>query len=197
MDLTGLLNDTLSGNTVSQISQAIGADESSTSSAIQAALPMLLGGLANNSASEQGASSLMGAIDRDHDGSVLDDIGGLIAGQVGGGAGNGAGILGHIFGGTQAPVEQAVSQSSGLDMSKVGPLLAILAPIVMGAIGRARQQSNVGTSDLGGLLGGAAQQMGGGSDLMGMLGGLLDRDGDGSAVDDVMGMLGGMLGGRR
>lgn len=197
MDLTGLLNDTLSGNTVSQISQAIGADESSTSSAIQAALPMLLGGLANNSSSEQGASSLLGAIDRDHDGSVLDDIGGLIAGQVGGGAGNGAGILGHIFGGTQAPVEQAVSQSSGLDMSKVGPLLAILAPIVMGAIGRARQQSNVGTSDLGGLLGGAAQQMGGGSDLMGMLGGLLDRDGDGSAVDDVMGMLGGMLGGRR
>ncbi|MGE0885059.1 MAG: DUF937 domain-containing protein [Blastocatellales bacterium] len=197
MDLTGLLNDTLSGNTVSQISQAIGADESSTSSAIQAALPMLLGGLANNSSSEQGASSLLGAIDRDHDGSVLDDIGGLIAGQVGGGAGNGTGILGHIFGGTQAPVEQAVSQSSGLDMSKVGPLLAILAPIVMGAIGRARQQSNVGTSDLGGLLGGAAQQMGGGSDLMGMLGGLLDRDGDGSAVDDVMGMLGGMLGGRR
>lgn len=197
MDLSGILNDTLGGNTVSQISQAIGADESSTSSAIQAALPMLLGGLANNSSSDQGASSLMGAIDRDHDGSVLDDIGGLIAGQVGGRAGNGAGILGHIFGGSQAPVEQAVSQSSGLDMSKVGPLLAILAPIVMGAIGRSRQQGNVGTSDLGGLLGGAAQQMGGGSDLMGMLGGLLDRDGDGSAVDDVMGMLGGMLGGRR
>lgn len=197
MDLTGLLNDTLSGNTVSQISQAIGADESSTSSAIQTALPILLGGLANNSSSEQGASSLLGAIDRDHDGSVLDDIGGLIAGNMGGRASNGAGILGHIFGGSQAPVEQTVSQSSGLDMSKVGPLLAILAPIVMGAIGRARQQSNVGTSDLGGLLGGAAQQMGGGSDLMGMLGGLLDRNGDGSAVDDVMGMLGGMLGGRR
>ncbi len=197
MDLTGLLNNTLSGSTVSQISQAIGADESSTSSAIQTALPMLLGGLANNSTSEQGASSLLGAIDRDHDGSVLDDIGSLIAGQVGGSTGNGAGILGHIFGGSQTPVEQAVSQSSGLDASKVGPLLAILAPIVMGAIGRARQQGNVGTSDLGGLLGGAAQQMGGGSDLMGMLGGLLDRDGDGSAVDDVMGMLGGMLGGRR
>ncbi len=197
MDLTGILQDALSGNNVSQISQAIGADESSTSSAIQAALPMLLGGLANNSASEQGAAGILGAIDRDHDGSVLDDIGGLIAGNFGGKAANGAGILGHIFGGQQSGVEQTVSQASGLDMNKIGPLLAILAPIVMGAIGRARHSGEVGTSDLGGLLGGAAQSMGGGSDLLGMLGGLLDRNRDGSAVDDVMGMIGGMLGGRR
>ncbi len=197
MDLTGILNDVLSGDNVGQISQAIGADEGSTSSAIQTALPILLGGLANNSSSEEGASGLLGAIDRYHDGSVLDDIGGLIAGQIGGGAGNGAGILGHIFGGQQGGVEQAVSQASGLDMGKIGPLLAILAPIVMGAIGRARQGGQVGTSDLGGLLGGAAQQMGGGSDLMGMLGGMLDRNHDGSAVDDVVGMIGGMLSGRK
>lgn len=198
MDLTGILQDALGGNTVGQISQAIGADESSTSSAIQAALPMLLGGLANNSSNEEGASGLLGAIDRDHDGSVLDDIGGLIAGNIGGGAGNGAGILGHIFGGQQDTVAQGVSQASGLDMGKVGPLLAILAPVVMGAIGRSRQSSGVGASDLGGLLAGAAQSMGGGnSGLMGMLGGMLDRNNDGSAVDDVVGMIGGMLSGRR
>ncbi|MBP6823530.1 MAG: DUF937 domain-containing protein [Acidobacteria bacterium] len=198
MDLTGILNDVLSGDNVGQISQAIGADEGSTSNAIQAALPMILGGLANNSSSEEGASGLLGAIDRDHDGSVLDDIGGLIAGQIGGGAGNGAGILGHIFGGQHDTVAQGVSQASGLDMGKVGPLLAILAPIVMGAIGRSRQSSGVGTSDLGGLLAGAAQSMGGGnSGLMGMLGGMLDRNHDGSAVDDVVGMIGGMLSGRR
>jgi len=197
MNLTGLLNDALGGGTVNQISQAIGADESTTNNAIQAALPMLLGGLANNTASEGGASALAGALDRDHDGSVLDDIGSLVAGQFGGNTANGLGILGHIFGGGIPTVERGVSQASGLDISKVGPLLAILAPIVMGAIGRTRQQANVETSDLGGLLGGAAQQMGGGSDLMGRLGGLLDRDGDGSAVDDVVGMLGGLLGGRR
>jgi hypothetical protein len=197
MNLTGLLNDALSGDTVSQISQTIGADEGTTSNAIQTALPILLGGLANNSATEEGASGLMGALERDHDGSVLDNIGGLLSGNFGGSAANGLGILGHIFGGQQGTVAEGVSQSSGLDMSKVGPLLAILAPIVMGAIGRARQQEGVGTSDLGGLLGGAAQQMGGGSDLMGMLGNILDRDRDGSAIDDVAGMLGGMLGGRR
>jgi hypothetical protein len=197
MNLTGLLNDALSGDTVSQISQTIGEDEGTTSNAIQTALPILLGGLANNSSTEEGAAQLAGALDRDDHSSVLDNLGGLLGGAFGGKASNGAGILGHIFGGSQGGVEQAVSRSSGLDMSKVGPLLAILAPIVMGAIGRTRQQEGVGTSDLGGLLGGAAQQMGGGSDLMGMLGGMLDRNRDGSAVDDVVGMLGGLLGGRR
>lgn len=190
MNLTGLLGEALGGGTISQISQAIGEDESTTSTAIQAALPMLVGGLANNAQSEQGASSLLNALNNDHDGSVLDNIGGLIASAAGGG-GAGAGILGHIFGGQQGHVEQGVSAASGMDMSKVGPLLAMLAPIVMGALGRAnQQQGGMDTSSLAGLLGGASQQMSSGSPLLGMLGNLLDRNHDGSAVDDIIGMAG-------
>src|SRR5258706_2897296 len=170
MDLTGILNDALSGEAVSQISQTIGADESSTSSAIQAALPMLLGGLAHQSSTDEGASALAGALERDQHSSVLDNLGGLIGGMLGGNAANGEGILGHIFGGQQDNVTQGVSQASGLDMSKVGPLLAILAPIVMGAIGRAHNSSGGDTGSLAGMLGGAAQQAGAGSWLMGILG---------------------------
>ncbi len=194
MNLTGLLSDALNSNTISQISQQIGADEGTTSSAIQAALPMLLGGLANNSANETGAASLLGALDRDHDGSVLDDLGGFLGNFS---SGSGAGILGHIFGGQQGTVEQGVSQASGLDMGKVGPLLMMLAPIVMGALGRTHREQGLGAGDLAGLLGGATQQMGSGSPLMDMLSSVLDRDRDGSAIDDVAGMIGGFLGGRR
>jgi hypothetical protein len=194
MNLTGLLEDALSGDTVSQISQTIGADENTTSSAIQSALPILLGGLAQNSSTDHGAESLYGALERDHDGSVLSDLGGLLNGYQ---TGDGAGILGHIFGGQQSRVEQGVSQASGLDMSKVAPLLAILAPLVMGALGRTQREAGVGAGDLAGLLGGATQQMGSNSPLMGVLGQILDRNQDGTAVDDVMGMIGGFLGGRR
>jgi hypothetical protein len=194
MNITGLLSDALNGDTISQISQQLGTDDGTTSNAIQAALPMLLGGLANNSASADGASSLMGALDRNHDGSILDDLGGFLGNFSSGG---GAGILGHIFGGQQGAVEQGVSQASGLDMSKVGPLLMMLAPIVMGALGRARREEGLNTGDLSGMLGGATQQMGGSSGLMGALSNILDRNGDGSAVDDITGMLGGLLGGRR
>lgn len=194
MNLTGLLSEALNNDTVSQISQQIGADEGTTGNAIQAALPMLLGGLANNSASETGAASLLGALDQDHDGSILDDLGGFLGNFS---SGPGAGILGHIFGGSQGAVEQGVSQASGLDMGKVGPLLMMLAPIVMGALGRTQRESGVGAGDLAGLLGGATQQMGSGSGLMGILSSVLDRDHDGSAIDDVAGMIGGFLSGRR
>jgi hypothetical protein len=194
MNLTGLLEDALGGNTVDQISQTIGADQSTTSSAIQAALPLLLGGLARNSQSEAGAESLFGALGRDHDGSVLDDPGSLVSNYE---SGSGLGILGHIFGGQQNRVEQGVSQASGLDMSKVMPLLAILAPVVMGALGRTQREQGLGAGDLAGLLGGATQQSASNSPLMGVLSQVLDRNQDGSAVDDVMGMLGGFLGGRR
>lgn len=195
MNLTGLLSEALGSGTVSQISQTIGADESTTNNAIQAALPMLIGGLARNTQSEDGASSLLNALNKDHDGSVLDDLGGFL----GGGAATsiGSAILGHVLGGRQGQVEQGVSAASGLDMSKVGPLLAMLAPVVMGALGKAnQQQGGMDTSSLAGLLGGAHQEMASGSPILGMLGGLLDQDKDGSALDDILGMAGRMMGGR-
>lgn len=195
MNLTGLLQEALSGSTVSQISQQIGADEETTGNAIQTALPMLLGGLAQNSQSESGAAALLGALDRDHDGSALNDIAGLIGG--GAAAEQGMGILGHIFGGNHDTVAQGVSQASGLDMSKVGPLLAILAPVVMGAVGKTQREQGLGAGDLAGLLGGATQSMSAGSPVMDILSSMLDKNKDGSAVDDVMGMLGGLLGGKK
>ena len=190
--LQGILQNVLNDGTVAQISQAIGADQQATGNAIQSALPALLNGLAANSQSEQGAASLLGALDRDHDGSVLDDIVGLVGGMAQGG-GAGSSIIGHILGGQSGQVAQAISQSSGLDVSKVGPLLSILGPIVMGALGRTRQQAGVGSGDLAGLLSGVTGQLGGG-DLLGMASRMLDRDGDGSAIDDVAGMLGNLLG---
>jgi hypothetical protein len=195
MNLTGLLSEALGGQTVSQISQTIGADENTTNNAIQAALPMLIGGLARNTQSEDGASSLLHALNKDHDGSILDDLGGFLGG--GAATGIGSAILGHVLGGRQGQVEQGVSAASGLDMSKVGPLLAMLAPVVMGALGKAnQQQGGMDTSSLAGLLGGAHQEMASGSPILGMLGGLLDQDKDGSALDDILGMAGRMLGGR-
>lgn len=194
MDLTGLLNSALDGDAIKKISQQLGVEESTTSNAIQAALPMLLGGLANKSASQSGAVSLLDALDRDHDGSILDDLGGFITDYL---SGRGTGILGHIFGGQEGAVERGVSQASGLDQSKVGPLLMMLAPIVMGAIGRARREGGIDAGDLPKELGAAAQQTGGDQGLLGALSSMFDRNQDGSAIDDIAGMLSRAVGGGR
>ncbi|MGH9752508.1 MAG: DUF937 domain-containing protein [Blastocatellia bacterium] len=194
MDLTGLLNNALNSDTVRQISQRLGVDERTTNNAIQYALPMLLGGLANNSASQSGAASLLGALDRDHDGSILDDLGGFLNDYL---SGRGTSILSHIFGGREGAVEQGVSQASGLNLSKVGPLLMMLAPVVLGALGRARREEGVGQDNLSRELSAAAQQTQGNPGLLGALSSMFDVNRDGSAIDDITAMLSKAVGGRR
>jgi hypothetical protein len=181
MNLQALLNETLNAGTIGQISQSLGADEGTTSNAVQAALPLLLGALANNSSTSDGASSLLGALDRDHDGSVLDDVGGYLGNYE---SSNGAGILGHIFGQNQNAVANGVSQASGLDQGSTLKLLLMLAPLVMGALGRSQRQGGIDESGLSGYLGDTSRQMGGST--IGMLSQLLDSNRDGSALDDVL-----------
>jgi hypothetical protein len=194
MDLIALLNNAINSDTIKQISQQLGVDEESTIGAIQAALPMLLGGLANSSSSQSGASALLAALDRDHDGSVLDDLAGYLDDYL---SGRGAGILSHIFGAQEGAVERGVSNASGLDLSKVGPLLMMLAPIVMGALGRARREQGIEAGDLPKELGAATQQTGGDHGLLGALSSMFDMNRDGSAVDDIAGMLSRAVGGGR
>ena len=85
-----------------------------------------------------------------------------------------------------------------MDSGTIGTLLETLAPLVMGALGRARQQDRLDAGSLGGYLGQQREQATAASpDLMGMLGGLLDSNKDGSVVDDLVGLAGKFLGKRR
>src|SRR5688500_20413269 len=134
--LQDLLGQQQGNEAVEQISQNVGADQSAVNTAIQAALPMLINGLANNAATPQGAQSLNTALAQDHDGSVLDNLGGL-GGLIFGGdqtprQADAGGILGHILGSNQGPVVQQASNESGLGAGQVAQILMMLAPIVMG-----------------------------------------------------------------
>ena len=118
--LQDLLGSEQGNQAVDQISQNVGADSSLVNTAIQAALPALINGLASNASSPEGADSLNTALEQDHDGSVLDNLGGLAGAIFGGGqtaappAMNGGGILGHILGDKQDAVAEDVSQKSGI-----------------------------------------------------------------------------------
>ncbi len=202
-DLTGLISQALQGNTLQQLSQQIGAGEQQTQSAAMAALPVLLGAMKRNASTPEGATALTSALQNDHDGSILDQLGSFFGGShQNQRAADGAGILGHILGGEQETVQQGLSQASGLDFSQIAKLLPLLAPIVMGALGRSqRQQPQQGGGGLMDMLSGAttsaSQQAPSG--MMGMLTGFLDKDGDGDIKDDLLkdagsSMLGKILG---
>lgn len=197
MDLLQILQGQLSDDLLDNLSQHIGADKEQTASAASGIFATLLGGLANNASSEQGLSSLGSALDRNHDGSVLDDLMGM-AGSVmqgqGAGATNGMGILGHILGDRQEVAAEQVSQSSGLNISQVMKLMPILAPIVMGVLGKARSAGGLDLGSLAGILMGSTQRAessGGFGDLLGnVLGGVL---GGGQAQPAPQASMGGDL----
>jgi hypothetical protein len=200
--LQDLLGPDQGTQAVEQISQNVGADQSAVNSAINAALPMILSGLANNASTPQGAESLNNALERDQHASVLDDLGGLgsliFGGQQQAAApppqADAGGILGHIFGNQQGQVAEQVSNQSGLGLGQVAQILMMLAPIVMGYLGQQKQQQGVGADGLGGLLGGllgGQQQQAAastGNPMLDMASSMLDSDRDGSAVDDIASM---------
>jgi hypothetical protein len=65
-------------------------------------------------------------------------------------------ILGQVLGDRQPQMQQALSAQTGLDAGSIGGLLALLAPVVMGMIGKKSNASPGGgfsLDDLGSILG--------------------------------------------
>jgi hypothetical protein len=150
-----------------QIAQRIGADPEQTRQAISLALPTLLAGLQGQAVS---GSGLQQAVVQDHDGTILDDISGYLEGSsnLSPRTTDGNGILEHLLGGQQPEVQRTLSSQTGLSMSSIAQLLPLLAPIVMGMLGRhARSQpggsasGSGGLGDLGSILGGLTGGLGG------------------------------------
>jgi Uncharacterized conserved protein len=189
MDLIDLLQSQLSGNVLDQLSNQIGEEKEKTEVATSGIISMLTAALAKNAASPGGASALASALDTDHDGSILDNIGDLLGGNLTNNrAANGAGILRHVLGGKQGNAIDAISKMSGLNSAKTGNLMTMLAPIVLGMLGKQKRETNMDQSGLSDMLSRSVKSATNQRQEMGLLGKLLDRDGDGSVMDDIAGM---------
>lgn len=173
----------LAGDTLHQLAAQAGAEERQVQEAAPVALASLVDGLSRNAAQPQGAESLLGALLRDHDGSVLENLGGFF-GQPD--VQDGQSILGHVFGDRQQRVAEGLSQKTGLDVGSVLQLLATLAPVVMGFLGREQRRQGLGSEGLSNVLRQerevAKSSAPGGLELLAEL---LDRDQDGQVTDDV------------
>ena len=196
-----LLNSDVGKTLINGTSRQLGQNKTRTKSAMNAALPLLLGAMKNNVKTSEGASGLLGALGNErHGGGILDNLESILGGDsidddV---MQDGAGILRHVFQGKEQNVAGAVSKSSGMDAGAAMDALKVAAPVLMGLLGKESRQRKVSDQNgigelLGGLLGGESQQQ------ESLVTQLLDADNDGSVIDDVAGMLlsgGGRRGGR-
>ena len=201
-----LLNSDLGKTIISGVSSQTNQPQNKTQDVLTMALPVLMAAMKRNASTPQGAEGILSAINGKHDGSILDNLGGLFGGGVDENvSADGEKILGHILGNKQQNVQNTLGAKAGMDAGSVAQILKVAAPILMGVIGKQSKQENVNSSSgieglLGGLLKGNSPQQ-----EQSFLESILDADGDGSIIDDVAGMvlggskkkggLGGLLGG--
>jgi len=201
-NLMDLIKSQLTDSVMDQISGKLGADRKQTEVATDNVLASLIEGLARNANQTGGADALANALEKDHDGSLLDNLHDVINGQAEKAnprAANGTGILKHILGGNQSSLMELIGQMSGIGSGKTGNLMTMLAPIVLQMLGKQKRQQNLDTGGLASILANTVNNtrttQGGASG--GLLKSLLDKDGDGSIIDDVAGMVLGKLFGRK
>ncbi|MGB5204329.1 MAG: DUF937 domain-containing protein, partial [Eudoraea sp.] len=80
--LLDLLNSPIGKQVISGVAGQTGQAENKTADVLSMAMPLLLGAMKKNVATPEGAQGLMSALSSKHDGSILDDLGGLFGGGV-------------------------------------------------------------------------------------------------------------------
>ena len=190
--LLDLIQTQLNDSHIDSMSEKIGANPMQTRTAVSQALPLLLGALSSKADSNTGLSFLESMLDKNHDGSALDDIIGMVTGSSGGSAvaPQGQAALKDLVGGQIPALENHIAQNSGLDSSAVAKLLPILAPMVMAALTKAQRAQNLSGKELNSFLhqeGNAISQEASPA-TQSFLSSILDQNHDGSMMDDMMKM---------
>ena len=196
MNLEALLG-LLQGQDLGNLASQVGGNEGEVKNGVMAALPAMLAALGKNAGTEKGAEELNNALEKKHDGSILDNLSGYLSNPD---LKDGAGILNHLFGNQTSNVANAVSQSSGLDTNGSMKMLQMLAPILMGILGQQKKQNNLDAKGLGNLTSMLASNFGseaGAAGIMEAVTNLLDANKDGNVMDDIMGMVGKFFGGNK
>ncbi|MBK7873170.1 MAG: DUF937 domain-containing protein [Saprospiraceae bacterium] len=192
MDLMDLLQGQFSDNVVNFLSEQIGGeDHEKTEAATEGIVSTLIGALAKNASTPEGANALNNALERDHDGGILDDLMGMLSGNQQPTTQktlDGAGILWHLLGDRQSSAANMIGQMSGMDSGKVSSLMTMLAPVVMGVLGKTKKQQGLDVADLAGLLTQTKVQQANQNPTMALITRFLDQDGDGSIMDEVASM---------
>ena len=192
--MSGLVDSILShlnDAQVGAIANQLGTDPAQARNAIEHAIPLIVGHMAQNASTPQGEDALNNALG-EHAGFNISDVLNGVLGGASNGQGIGGAILGHIFGNSQTAANQGLGQATGLGTQTSAQLMAILAPIVMAALANRTQTQNPGNGGLGGMLAQEAQQI---QQRGGVVGGLVSAvlNHNGGSLD-LSNVLGGVLG---
>lgn len=189
MNIIEQIQERLDDNTIHELTSQIGADSpEQTEAAANGIISTLIAGLSKNTESPEGAASLVSALDRDHDGSFLNDLTGHLFGRKqpeNPKTTDGEGILDHILGNKKSEVPNLIQRVTGMDRGKIMQLMITLAPMVLGILGKMRKKQGIGSNDISDLLRGTVTERANQGGEMNIIKRWLDADGDGNVMDDI------------
>jgi len=183
--LQDLIQDTVSKGISDKIGKQLGVSSSQANSVISLLMPAVLGGLQKNAQDPVEAEKIVNTVQKHHaGGGIFNNISDLLSNPQNQ---KGDKILQHVLGDKRQVVEQSIAQKSGMDSTMVSNIFTMIAPLVMGEIGKkltGGNSSSDSSSLLSGILGGGKSE----AKEQSFLTSLLDRDGDGEIMDDVLQM---------
>lgn len=182
--ITNMVQQVLAQGAINQLSKKLGVGSNVTQMVVSAGLPLIMKALSKNTKQQSGAESLFNAVKDDrHDGGILGQLDNLIGNPD---SGQGAGILKHLLGGQQQNVFSGLSKGTGMPESGVQEIFKVLAPVVMGTLGKQQREEQLDLSSLVGRIQETEVEMEQQAPReMGFIGNLLDKDGDGRIDDDL------------
>jgi outer membrane protein OmpA-like peptidoglycan-associated protein len=155
MNLLEILEKIFGGNFAALASRFLGEPESNTKSAITSMLPALLGSIVQKGSTPGGASALMNTLNSSQvDANLLGKISELFA--TGGGnqlVNAGSGILSSLLGSKANSLTGALSSMSGISGTSATSLIAMAAPLIMGALKKIVGEQGLNANGLMSLLG--------------------------------------------
>jgi hypothetical protein len=143
------LASSISPSLVAAAGKAIGADPALVQRAVDVGGPLLLGSVAKAAATPAGAAALMQRLPQDS-GSLLDSLGGsiqLMSGLASGG--RDGSLLQSLLGPGTNAVGAALSKALGFNVT---PVLGLLAPALVGSIGKLVKEQGLDAGSIGGVL---------------------------------------------
>lgn len=134
----------LGGSVLDQLGGLLGEGREGTQSALDGALPAILGGLMQSASAPGGADTLSRMAD-EADGGLLDDIGGLVSNNSGMLMTLGAPLLAMLFGGKQDGLIATIARLAGIRGGSAGMLLKVVAPLIMSMLGKKKKELSLNT----------------------------------------------------
>ena len=144
-----------SGNTLDLMSGFLGESPAATKSGLGAALPAILSSVIKSGSTTEGAGNLLNLIKNGgYDGSAM----GNLAGLLGGGKATdsflsgGSSLITTLLGNSAGTISNIIGGLSGMKSGSVSSMLSMVAPLIMGMIGKHTSASGMGASGLSSLL---------------------------------------------